>query len=682
MLLPNWADFILFHEDNLQLQTECSKLINIFETSTSRADKLANLASIQSMPSIVILTLDPFDNNIKSSFFHQATGPTFRGEGQIKCLALTGFDATAIPIQLNVDHLQSTLPAEAPIHTPSLTALMSTNATPLDSLKTLLPDLTINRPVLKAIVLPPILTDIFVQNENSDPWEILHKFIKTIHDITPEEAEDDDLTIANVYFPVLTTLWAFCNHDTIQNLHTPRSPATDTTARDWSTKIHKSFLQQQPNITDLTPNNQSLALDRLAESLAARESRFAASNENEDTDNNDNTRRWKKMDSTMRQATLFASTTDGLTTPDLPTERLLQLVQAKNGAIAARLLKRWHPRLDILVQTGMASNIANCMFASQPDEFAIDTFSPFFTPPLRAGFQNISNDELNSLELSSTSFNLLPMDIKKLTSCKPYVATTPTLYKQQLKNFHAVLSDIFHTDALITQIVHKVIIHYEDNEMHYHTVINDNKHFIVWMLSRIHFKIQSILHQCLLVASVEDIQFSPYTLDEELNNIRTLNFHAVAPKWYIDELDKQTEKDRTQDRGKYKDPTRDRYKDRPQSGIRDKTRVRTENNNKDSFTQLQSGERYHWLTHFANLKKCSHLSVRMNGEFVCNNWHIRGHCTSDCRRRDTHKELPPELKGNFRKYVTGLRKCREDFATNPRGDTNTTNTQGENKTSD
>ena len=77
MLSPNWSNFILLHEENLHLQQEKDKIINIFEDSESRAEKLANLASIQSIPSVVILTLDPFDNSIQPSFFHQATGPTF-----------------------------------------------------------------------------------------------------------------------------------------------------------------------------------------------------------------------------------------------------------------------------------------------------------------------------------------------------------------------------------------------------------------------------------------------------------------------------------------------------------------------------------------------------------------------------------------------------------------------------
>ena len=661
MLLPHWSDFITLHEDNLHLQTERSKIINIFEVASNKAEKLANLASIQTTPATVILTLDAFDNQVRSSFFHQTTGPTFRDDSPIKCIALTGFETTAIPIQLNVDDLQSTLTTET-IRTPSLTALMSTNSTPLESVKDLLPEPEIARPVRKAAILPPLLIESLLQLEDPDSWELLHAFIKSIHDSIPEDTDEDDLTIATTYFPILTTLWAFCNHTTIDNLHTARRPATDNFTTTWSKNLHNLHLKQQTPTQTTTTTPNSSAINRLADSLAARESRFASALDEETSDTDDLTKRWKKIDITMRQAVLFASTPDGLYTPDLPSDRLLQLVQSRNGAIAARLLKRWHPRLDILVQAGMASNIANCTFASQPDEFAIDTFSPFFTPPLRAGFQNISNDELNSLALSSTSFNLLPTDIKKLTSCTPYVATTPTLYKQQLKNYHAVLSDVFGIEALLSQIVHKAIAHYEDNEMHYHTIIDNDRFFIVWMLNRIHFKTQSILHQCLMASSLDDIHFHAYTLDNELSNIRTFNFHTIAPKWYLDELDRQADRGRNNAPSKHAHPNNDRYRDRSHSNTRDKSRMRLDNNKADSFVQLQSGEKYNGLTHFDNLKKCSRLSVRLNGEFVCNNWHIRGHCTSDCRRRDTHIELPIQQKANFRKYVAGLRKCQGEFS--------------------
>ena len=666
MPLPKWSTFIAFHPDAAKLQSEPANIINIFNNANSQTDRLANVTSLKTTPSTVILTLDSFDNTITPSFYHQTLGLMFRNQTQSTCNALTGFESTAIPIQINTDMIQSIIPSSAHIDTPSLVTLMNTHNQDIATLKAAGAEALSHRPIRKSAPLPPILIQALLQHINPQPWETLHTFIKTIATLKPEESEDEDWSTATIYFPILTTIWAFCNHADIPNLHTSRAPSTDPAAITWCQNLHKQHITGD---VATTPNpNTNEAITRLTQTLAAREDRFASiQEEGDEKQDNDITRRWKKLDRTMQQATLIASTTDGLTTPKLPCERLLQLIQAKNGATASRLFHRWHPKLDILVQAGMASNIATCTFASQPDEFAIDTFSPFFTPPTRAGFQNITNDELNGLAMSCTSFNLSASDIKKLTYSKPYVATSPVLLKQQIKNFHAVLGDVFGEDALLTQIVHKLINHYEENEMLYHTIINDEKYFIVWLLNRVHFKTQSILHQCLTASDVEDVHFSMYSLDNEIKQIATFSFQAVAPRWYTDELTKQQEEkpDTIPRKGKQSYSDYRKNQRTTQYEEREK-RTRVENNKIDSFVALQSNERYPWVTHIDNLRKCVDKAQRLGGEFLCNNWHIRGHCYTECSRKITHVELSSDMKAGYRTYVQALRKSQKEFANSRR----------------
>ena len=682
MTLPKWSTFIAFHPDSVKLQIESELIINIFNNANSPTDRLANITSLKTTPSTVILTLDSFDNSITSSFYHQTLGLMFRSQSQSTCNALTGFGSTAIPIQLNTDQIQSLIPSSANIDTPSLTTLMNTHNQDITNLRSVGVEALSHRPIRKSAPLPPILIQALLQHVNPQPWETLHIFIKAIATLKPEESEEGDWSTATKYFAILTTIWAFCNHTEIPNLHTSRAPSTDPAAIAWCQNLHKQHITG--NMVTNPPPNTNEAITRLTQTLAAREDRFASiQEEGDDKKDDDITRRWKKLDRTMQQATLIASTTDGLSTPTLPSERLLQLIQAKNGATASRLFHRWHPKLDILVQAGMASNIATCTFASQPDEFAIDTFSPFFTPPTRAGFQNITNDELNGLAMSCTSFNLSASDIKKLTYSKPYVATSPVLLKQQIKNFHAVLGDVFGEDALLTQIVQKLINHYEENEMLYHTIINEEKYFIVWLLNRVHFKTQSILHQCLTASDVEDVHFAMYSLDNEIKQISTFSFQAVAPRWYTDELNKQAERP-TGPPGRGKQSYSDYRKSRTDTPYAEREkRTRVENNKIDSFVSLQSNERYPWVTHIDNLRKCVDKAQRLGGEFLCNNWHIRGHCYTECSRKITHVELSTDMKAGYRTYVQALRKSQKEFANSRRSNyapertPNDTNREGE-----
>ena len=667
MPLPKWSSFIASHPDAQKLQTEPELIINIFNNANSQTDRLANVTSLKTSPSTVILTLDGFDHTITPTFYHKTLGLIFRYQNQSTCIALTGFDSTAIPIQLNTDQIQSIIPSSANIDTPSLENLMATHNQDLTALKAVGVEALSHRDIRKSAPLPPILSQALLQHINPQPWETLHIFIKTIASLKPEESEENDWSTATIYFPILTTIWAFCNHENIPNLPTSRAPSTDPAAITWCQDLHKTHITGDTNNT--TPaTNANEAITRLTQTLVARETRFASIQEDEeDKHDNDITRRWKKLDRTMQNATLIASSTDGLSIPTLPSERLLQLIQAKNGATASRLFHRWHPKLDILVQAGMASNIATCTFASQPDEFAIDTFSPFFTPPTRAGFQNITNDELNGLAMSCTTFNLSASDIKKLTYSKPYVATSPVLLKQQIKNFHAVLGDVFGEDALLTQIIQKLINHYEENEMLYHTIINDEKFFIVWLLNRIHFKTQSILHQCLTASDVEDVHFSMYSLDNEIKQISTFSFQATAPRWYTDELEKEQEKSNTHLRPPGKQSYNDYRKNNPRDTPYEREkRTRLENNKIDSFVALQSNERYPWVTHIDNLRKCVDKAQKLGGEFLCNNWHIRGHCYSECSRKCTHVELSSDMKAGYRTYVQALRKSQKEFANSRR----------------
>ena len=95
--------------------------------------------------------------------------------------------------------------------------------------------------------------------------------------------------------------------------------------------------------------------------------------------------RMEKLEETFKKFILFASTSDGNTPASHPTSRLSTLLNAKNGAIVARLFSTWH-NLDIVVKTGMASNIQKGSLLSDHSPFSIGNFSPFFTPPARAGF--------------------------------------------------------------------------------------------------------------------------------------------------------------------------------------------------------------------------------------------------------------------------------------------------------
>jgi hypothetical protein len=337
--------------------------------------------------------------------------------------------------------------------------------------------------------------------------------------------------------------------------------------------------------------------------------------------------------------------------------------------------------MDFCIQPGMALHISKAQITSTPTPFTIDTFSPFFCAPTRAGFKVFSNDEMNQFEIFANSFNISAIDIKKMTSCQPYIPTRPDIFISQLRNFDAVLGDILTPDCLLRNITTELMInHFEKNENMYFNNFSNHDHFGLWLLNRLHFKTQSILHQCYQVDKVVDINYQKFSMQEELDQIDTMSFSADTPHWYREYLNKNNSNHNNTNLSgsrRNRSPTHNNNDDNNHS---DK-RIRVINNDNNQ-TKLQLNETYSKLVHFQNLAKCTDMAVKHKGEFVCNNFHIRGHCFDTCRRSVTHCTLPPETARKYCTYVRALRAKRDSFEShrknrNSQNSRNQQNNQGE-----
>ena len=337
----------------------------------------------------------------------------------------------------------------------------------------------------------------------------------------------------------------------------------------------------------------------------------------------------------------------------------------------ARLFQNWH-QLDIIVQTGMASNIQKGSLLSDHSPFSISNFSPFFTPPACAGFAALSNLELNSLDFATSNNNLSDKDIQKMVHSKPYIPTQPHLFVAQINNWHAVLADIFGPTSILAINVDDVIQHYHQNELLYYNLFEEEPHFAVWLLNQLHFKCQHTLHQCAAALSIQDVQFNQLNFQEELRSINMNSVHAKAPSWYKKLLEEE----------KPDDPSTRSTESSSNTGgsnnqQRDNKRRTVNNNESDHKTKLKNNERYGSVVHKANLIKCRDAEVQTGGMQICNNWHIRGWCHSQCSRKNTHKKLAGSTLEDYRSYVEKLRQATTEWRRNAnRNPTTTSNPTG------
>ncbi len=680
MITSTWSQFITAHPQATELQAEASDLMNTFQNVSDTNDRIASMASITQTQSTVVLSLNPFTKEISATFAHRNVGFTLKGRDPVQCLALQGFGNSAFPTLLDNTKLMSV--TDTDYATPTLSEIMSVADAedPKEHLKGLEASNTVNpAPIHLAAILPPILSIAVSELKDLTTWDVLETIIKEVASLRPAEMEDEnDTTYAQPYLELLRTLWVFCNHGNVNGaettLCTPQTVAHSSFHSAWCRDMHATHLtspsQPSHQIIQNSTDIASDALAKIANSLSSpSKARFASNpddEEEEDDDESTKQKAWKKLDKSLQKAHLFACSTSGVTFPAKPPQRFLQLLASKSTPLAIRYFQHWHPRTGIVVMPGMVANIIKGLLTSNPDEFAIDTFSPFFCPPASAGFTNISNDELNSIELSSTSFNLSQSDIKKMTTCKPYVPTNHYLLKKQVKNFQAVLEDCFGEDSLIASIVRDVADHMEKNENKYEHIISEFKYFPVWILNVMHYKVQSIIHACHQAEDVEDVQFEQFTMAQELKQINTMTFVAIAPKWYLEEETKALERQRKEEKTNQATQSSpkgssNRFNRSNNTSNEDSKRTKVENENIDPIVALKSNESYASIVHWQNLKQFEPLAVKINGEYVCNNFHMRGFCHNMCKRATTHTKLSGEQRGKYRRYTASLRKGAAQF---------------------
>jgi hypothetical protein len=253
---------------------------------------------------------------------------------------------------------------------------------PIEDLKQITAIDTNHHHIRKAIALPPFLNDaLFSLPSKPSPWTLLHtiiKFIKSYGDsqrpliIIPEGDEDTEATItdetatpqeptdwsfADQLLPILISLWAFANHESIPNLDAHHTTDSSSLATNWATKQHEhwynqnnntnppsSYLHTPPRCPSHTDDDISTAssIDKLQDTLDAHARRFAKEADNDNNplsppskSSNSLSKSWKTLDDTFRQAILFASSPDGETAPSSPSERLLRIMQTKTGPTTA-----------------------------------------------------------------------------------------------------------------------------------------------------------------------------------------------------------------------------------------------------------------------------------------------------------------------------------------------------------
>ena len=442
------------------------------------------------------------------------------------------------------------------------------------------------------------------------------------------------IEFAMLYLPILRTLWLYYQHkDSVGTVTVNRTPIVEHDDLDWfKEKLELFLLPENDSKRTFSDDNTSLSSEirHLAQTITNdRHQRFASEGE-EDSSSNSGKKKWSKLEETYKKTILFASTKDGRSAAQVPSDRCISLLTAGSAPVVSRLIRSWHNSTDIIVQAGMATNLGKGILTSFPTAFDINTFSPLFTPPSIAGFQDISNTDEAKLELSMrSSQGLLDHQKSQITFTKEYVPTECHILVKQLENFYIILCDLLTKEAFICESLLAFIDTFKINDMIINRSFQANPFFSAWALNTVHFKIQSFLHACSSAEDITDLNLFLYTFENEIQAIVTQQTHLfVKPTWF------EAQK-RDLD-----------HQDKKESGGGKQQVVF--NPSVDPSIRVANGNVLHALT--TNFVPNRNIAA-FKGQEICHKFHLLGKCHSQCRRAVTHRSLPAGVHSYYKKQV-------------------------------
>lgn len=374
----NWLDYISNHPNHSYLDSHIEEELNLVKLGE---DFTSSFSKLLDSPSSLLLTYDPFGDQVYPSFLHTTVGSNVLGMSPT-AIGLTGFGPRAIPLvfsPLTFNPMQS-----AALTPPSVTEILKSGPSAVAATQTMA-----SSAFPKFAILPSCFIEV-VNLTDLCPATIFTKLIVILSDVDCDYyyLMEDDENQHSILGNLLFFLWA-----TSQENHTSKfGPCASATVNRTDimhkcTEFHHAFLvsSSPPPKGSLSHiDHDSIIKSAISAAMAAvpttgPDCMTSAEEELAKQKELEKNKGFSKLDDNSRQH-LLAIASDGVSIPtDIP-PRFKEILNAKNGAAVVQKFQKWHPDEDMQMNKGMSHNLANGNVLST-DENTIDNFAIHFVPP-------------------------------------------------------------------------------------------------------------------------------------------------------------------------------------------------------------------------------------------------------------------------------------------------------------
>ena len=556
------------------------------------------------------------------NFIHHATD---LGGGLLlpesKVVAFDGFRESAFPVQIINESISNTNDQQVP----NLDALKQIES--IEDVKGLTMEdvdneLYSGHPFM---VLPPFLWEAALNLPSKEPAAVLLNFMNTLSDFSANHEDSEFLSKENLQKSckrLFQFLWLAEKDEATSLILLP--PSDDQEIIDWSNFKHSQCLAKkqseiQPNIIpDRRVSFQQPSVnEELLRNSIEQISRLAPESKKKG---------FEKLQESTKTLILNASSTDGMSKPNEPTDECKTFFSQSGSAEAKTVLAKslefkWG--CIVKITSGLVLSLYTGHFTRSYSALP-QNFSPFSFP--KRSFKDDENEKetlkLSLREISGEGLN--DSDIEGAVEQDIVVPHQIELMRYNIKNLIGAACFFFGHNSLLPQRLDQISQHVKRNMWIYESLQYSNRYFATQFLFAIDNKVNVWLQDCELVSCREDVNDSLIDFSDELNKVVMHQFHIHLPKSLKDKINDPA---KSSDKG---DNSSSRKRKSSESSSKS-SKIENEDTIDDWKISQDEYDRF-----FRHNNKQLEKRPTLNGDPMCHRWHSKGYCFSDCNNKNSH----------------------------------------------
>ena len=644
ILSQSWRHYFDSLESNEMTNRHISRLTSATTITDDTTDTLV-IRTLTEDRDAVLMVVAPVTKEIKVLHSCENLGGK-RTRPDNKIVALDGFDDKATPVVLSVDSTvtrnEFRTPSNSTFRTFDTIEAVKNSTTPTSG--------SINFKHCSLIFLPPFLTTLMMREDTRDPHELFMLCKNEMENFDTQYSNDNSIEKSmDKGKDILRFLWA-ATKDLIQEFYFV--PGTDDReVKRWSNQRHHTCIQ---NVSMTSPTTAPSPIDdTVVQSLADsinNQSNLLEAFRQEKAEEKEKTNRFDALHDSSKLLILNASADGSNITPSNPTTTCEEFFKKKNLSKASDyLITTLTQDYECCVQidTGLITALFSGHFLRDRED-SPSNFSFFLTPKK----QPMAYDRFKPtmiLQLKATNGKgWSETDLKD--ALKQGIVTPPdmTSFSHQLKNLWGLSVFFFGPQSKLSMALSPLMAKIQRHTLTFEGAQVRDPTFATKLGYCIDTRIFRWLEQCRNEIDRNDVNDSLLSFNLIIDQVLTDSFVQYLPSTFKS-FTKPEEEKKDDDIQTITPTKRNRGDD-----IQPRRERRAEENSQPIKDWIVSNDEYKRFFAGKFLKD----RPIMSGKPLCQRFHSKGYCFSDCPNKITHvasSNLNTETKSAYQKYVE---KCK------------------------